>query len=263
MPEVEIANGQMFYEIDGEGEPLLLIHGVRGTIRNWQYLRPHLRQHFQLILPESRGHGRSTPISEVVKMDLFAQDMAALLDELKITECIVAGHSMGGFIAQHMALDQPQRVKTLILIDTAPLVDVEAAKAQIEAGQLAYESDPEKAVETLLGFAFYDPEKIRNTPGMLDLLLFGQHEARRLALSHAYAQGACASFNLQERVHEIKQPTLVIIAAQDDTFPVKWGDFYQEHLENVTVQIIDGSNHVIVFEQPEALAQTIIDYVNP
>lgn len=261
MPEVEVTKGKIYYEIDGEGEPLLLIHGVRGSIRHWQYLRPHLRDHFQLILPELRGHGRSSPLTEVTKIPIFAEDMLKLLDDLNIECCLVAGHSIGGFIAQQIALDSPNRVKKLILIASAPLVDVEAATAQIKMGQLAYDPDPEQAVEKLLSFAFYDEEKMRNTPGMRDLLLFNQHEGQRLANSHGAAQGAAASFNVQDRVHEIKLPTLVIIAEHDDTFPKKWGDFYQEHLDDVTVQIVPETNHGINFEQPEALAQEIIDYI--
>jgi len=261
VPEVEIANGQMYYEVDGKGEPLLLIHGVRGSLRNWQYLRPHLRKHFRVILPELRGHGRSSPLTEITKVPAFAEDMLALLDALDLEKCLIAGHSIGGFIAQQIALDSPERVKKLILIATAPLVDVDAATAQIKAGQLAYDPDPQKAVEKLLSFAFYDSEKIRNTPGMLDLLLNNQEEGVRLANSHGAAQGAAASFNVQDRIHEIKLPTLLIIAENDDTFPVKWAEFYQEHMKDVTVRIIPETNHSINLEQPEALAQAIIDYV--
>jgi pimeloyl-ACP methyl ester carboxylesterase len=262
VPEVEITNGKMYYEVEGQGAPLLLLHGVRGTLRNWEYLRPHLREHFQLILPELRGHGRSTPLTDVTKVPLFSQDMVALLDELDIKNCIVAGHSLGGFIAQQLALDDPKRVNTLILICTAPLVDVEAATAQIKLGQLAYDPDPEKAVEKLLDFAYYDSEKMRNTPGFIELLIFLQKEGQRLANSHGAAQGASASFNIQDRVHELKMPTLVIIAEHDETFPVKWGDFYRKHLENVTVRIIKETNHGINFEQPETLANAIIDYIS-
>ena len=251
----------MYYEIDGEGEPLLLIHGVRGSLRNWEYLRPFLRGNFRLILPELRGHGRSSPLTEVTKVPVFAEDMLTLLNELNLERCMVAGHSIGGFIAQQLALDSPKRVKKLILIASAPLVDIETATAQIKIGQLAYDPDPEKAVEKLLSFAFFDSEKMRNTQGMLDLLLFDQKEGQRLANSHGAAQGAAASFNVQDRIHEIKIPTLLIIGEHDDTFPKKWGDFYQEHLDDVTVRIIPETNHAINFEQPEALAQAIIDYV--
>ena len=260
MPYAEINNAKIYYEIDGEGEPLLLLHGVRGSIRNWDFIRPHLREYFQLLLPENRGHGRSTELTEPSTIELFKDDMIALLDFLKIKKCIVAGHSLGGFISQQMALDASAYLKGLILIATAPMVDVEGAMAQIELGRLSYGLGPEEAVEKLLEFEFYDPDKIRNNPEMMDLLVFNQKEGQRLANSHGSAQGAAAKFNVQDRVKEIQTPTLVIVGAQDKTFPPRWADFFEENLKNVTTKLIDKTSHSVNLEQPEELAQVIIDF---
>lgn len=262
LPYAEINNTKIYYEVEGTGEPLMLIHGVRGSIRNWDYIRPLITNHFQTIFVDLRGHGQSNELTEVTKVDTFAQDHIELLKHLEIDQCHVAGHSLGGFIAQQMALDDPSPFKSLILIDTAPTTDVEGAQAQIKLAQLAYGLSPEEAVEKSLEFAYYNPKKIRETPGMMDLLVFIQRDTQRLANSHGYAMGAAASFNIQERVKEIKLPTLVIIAAQDDTFPVKWGKFYKKQLSHVNVQIIDESNHGIQFEQPKALVQKIVNFVN-
>ncbi len=260
LPYAEINGAKLYFEIEGSGTPLLLLHGVRGSIRNWQYVRRHITKHFRTIFSELRGHGRSSELKEVNKMDLFARDQIALLEYLEIDSVLVAGHSLGGFIAQLMALDAPERVNALILIASAPTVDVEAAQAQIKLGQLAYNPDPEDAVDKILDIAFYDPKKIRKTPGMMDLLLFDHKEGMRLAMSHGYAQGAAVGFNILDRVKEIRQPTLVVIGAQDETFPVKWGHFYKEHLAEATIQIIGKSNHAIPLEQPEALVKAIVDF---
>ncbi len=260
MPYAEINDAKIYYEIDGEGEPLLLLHGVRGTLRNWQFVRPIIRKHYKTIFAELRGHGRSSPLTEPCVVELFSTDMIALLDELKIKKCLVAGHSLGGFIAQMMALDAPEYLKALILINTAPITDVEAAMAQIKLGQLAFGLSPKEAVEKLLQFEFYDPNKMRNTPGMLDLLVYNNEESQRLANSHGCAQGAAAKFNIQDRVNEIQASTLAIFGAQDKTFPPRWAEFYKNNLRNVTIKIIDKTSHSINLEQPEALVKTIVDY---
>jgi proline iminopeptidase len=187
--------------------------------------------------------------------------MIALLDHLEIPQCIVAGHSMGGFIAQQMALDASKRLTKLILICTAPMVDVEGAMAQIQVGQLAFGLEPQEAVMKVLEFQFYDPEKIKNTPGMIDSLVLSAKERQRLANSHGSAQGACAKFNIQNRVNEIQTPTLAICAKQDTTFPCRWIKFYKENLPNVITKVIDHSNHSIQLEQPEKLSQVIVDFV--
>jgi pimeloyl-ACP methyl ester carboxylesterase len=260
MPYTEVKDAKIYYEIDGEGEPLLLLHGVRGSHRNWDFLRSHLRNHFQVIMPDSRGHGKSSELTEPSTIELYTTDMLALLDHLEITQCIVAGHSMGGFIAQQMALDAPKRLTKLILICTAPLVDVEGAMEQIKIGQLAFGLEPQEAVMKLLEFEFHDPEKIRNTPGMIDFLVFTAEEGQRLANSHGSAQGACAKFNIQDRVKEIQTPTLAICAKQDKTFPCRWNNFYEANLPNVTTKVIDQSSHGVQLEQPEKLTQIMADF---
>ncbi len=260
MPYAEVNDAKIYYEIDGEGEPLLLMHGVRGSIRNWDFVRPHLRTHFKIILPDSRGHGRSTELTEPSTVDLYKDDLVTLLEHLEIRQCIVAGHSMGGFIAQQIALDASNYLKGLILIATAPMVDVEGAMAQIELGQLSYGLKPEEAVEKLLDFGFHDPKKIRSNSDMMDYLVNSQKEGQRLANSHGSAQGASAKFNVQDRIKEIQIPTLVICGAQDKTFPPRWADFYKANLPHVSTKIIDKTNHSIQLEQPAELAQTMTDF---
>ncbi|MFW9831260.1 MAG: alpha/beta fold hydrolase [Candidatus Thorarchaeota archaeon] len=262
MPVFQLNDDKLYYEMEGEGAPLLLIHGVRGTIRNWNYVRPYLTTRFLTIIPELRGHGQSTELKEPCTIDLFSNDLVSLLDYLDIDECIVAGHSLGGFIAQTMALNASNRVKALILIATAPLVDVEAAMAQIELGKLAFGLKPQDAIEIVLDNEFYDPDKIRNTPGLVEILLFNLKEGQRLANSHGCAQGAAAKFNVQDHIKKITAPTLAIFGSHDKTFPPRWAQFYEENLRNVTTKIIEKTNHGIFFEQPEALSKAIIDFSN-
>ncbi|MFX1565357.1 MAG: alpha/beta fold hydrolase [Promethearchaeota archaeon] len=260
MPFAEVNDVKIYYELDGEGPPLMIFHGVRGSHRNWDFLRPHLRETFQLILPDSRGHGQSTELTEPSTIDLYSNDMIALLDHLEIKHAIIAGHSMGGFIAQEFALTAPERLRGLVLIATAPMVDVEGALAQIEVGKLAYGLEPREAVMKLLDFEFVNPEKIRNSPEILNFLIFSAEEGIRLANSHGSAQGACAKFNIQDRVKDIQTPTLVIVGDQDKTFPPRWADFYKENLSNVTAKLIEQTSHNVQLEQPEELAKAIIEF---
>jgi pimeloyl-ACP methyl ester carboxylesterase len=260
LPFAEINNAKIYYETDGKGPPLMIFHGVRGSHRNWDFLRPHLRNTFQLILPDSRGHGQSSELIEPSTIDLYSNDMIALLEHLEIDQAIIAGHSMGGFIAQEFALTAPERLRGLVLIATAPMVDVEGALAQIEIGKLAYGLEPKEAVMKLLDFEFVEPDKIRNSPEILDFLIFSAKEGIRLANSHGSAQGACAKFDIKDRVKEIKVPTLVIVGEQDKTFPPRWAEFYKDNLSNVTTKLIGQTSHSVQLEQPEKLAKAIIEF---
>lgn len=106
------------YEVHGQGEPLLLIHGAGVSRVEFRPQIEPLSQHFRLIVPDVRGHGDSEITSAPYSMKLFADDMIGLLDVLGIQQVLVCGHSMGGTIAQQMAVDYPSRVQAVILAET-------------------------------------------------------------------------------------------------------------------------------------------------
>lgn len=260
MPYAKVGEYKIYYEIDGQGENLLLIHGFTSFVQMWEYLRPHLRKHFHLVLPELRGHGKSDKPNIHFTPEMFVQDLVGLLDELKIEKCIVAGHSLGGFIAQQMALDAPERLKALVLICTGPKVGVEAAKVWLAESQAGSGLPPKERFEKELEAKFYNPEKIRTTPGMMELLLANEAQVKTNLISHGYAAGAALPFDVEARLGEIQAPTLVIQGAQDKVFPCRVGEYFAAHIPIAVLKVIEETGHSIQLEQPEALAKTIVEF---
>lgn len=114
---VETLNGQqLYFEIHGAGEPLLLLHGFSGSSQDWIPSLPQWGTNFQLILPDLRGHGRSGILSKPFRHDGAATDMVALLDHLGIHACKGAGISGGGNVLLHMATKQPARIAAMVLV---------------------------------------------------------------------------------------------------------------------------------------------------
>lgn len=105
----------LYYEIDGQGEPLLLLHGGGGSAEHFNLMLPELRQHYRVITPDSRAHGRSTDTLEPLSYRQMAADMIGLLDSLKLVSAYVGGWSDGASIALHMAIYYPDRVRALLL----------------------------------------------------------------------------------------------------------------------------------------------------
>lgn len=112
----EVNGIKMYYEIHGEGEPLVLLHGFLGSTLDWKEYLQDFAKHYQLIIPDLRGHGRSTNPTNQFTHRQAALDMHALLDHLKIDTFQGMGISSGGMTLIHMATQQPERAEAIVLI---------------------------------------------------------------------------------------------------------------------------------------------------
>jgi pimeloyl-ACP methyl ester carboxylesterase len=118
MPKVQANGITLYYEVHGTGDPLILISGMSYDHWQWHKMTPDLAQHFQVIVFDSRGVGESDKPAGPYTAQLLADDTAALLEALGHRQAFVLGHSMGGFIAQALALSRPELVGKLILAST-------------------------------------------------------------------------------------------------------------------------------------------------
>ena len=118
---IEMVHGQqLYFEVHGTGEPLLLLHGFSGSSQDWVPSLAQWGTKFQLILPDLRGHGRSGILTKPFRHDDAATDILALLDHLGIRACKGAGISAGGNVLLHMATKQPDRITAMVLVSATP-----------------------------------------------------------------------------------------------------------------------------------------------
>jgi pimeloyl-ACP methyl ester carboxylesterase len=124
---IETINGiQLYFEVAGNGEPLLLLHGFSGSSQDWMASATEWGADFQLIVPDLRGHGRSSILSKPFRHDEAAADMVGLLDHLGFGSCKGVGVSGGGNVLLHMATWQPERVKAMVLVSATPYFPAQA-----------------------------------------------------------------------------------------------------------------------------------------
>jgi pimeloyl-ACP methyl ester carboxylesterase len=128
MADVSIEGADIHYEVRGEGEPLLLLHGFTGSGGDWVHLFDvdALARRFQLIIPDARGHGRSTNPGGAFTHRQCARDARALCDHLGVTHCKAVGLSMGGNTLLHMATQHPDLVAAMVLIGTTSYYPTQA-----------------------------------------------------------------------------------------------------------------------------------------
>jgi len=118
MPYARAESAYLYYDLRGRGHPVLMIMGFGGTHHAWMAQVPAFRRHFRTITYDSRGLGRSRDLGEVYSIDTLAQDAIALLDHLGFERAHVVGYSLGGAVAQELAITYPQRVSKLVLAAT-------------------------------------------------------------------------------------------------------------------------------------------------
>ena len=223
---------EMYYETHGQGEPLVMLHGFTFSGQTWNSFIPDFEDHFQLIIPDLRGHGRSTNPSKKFTHRQAALDIFALLDHLGIEQFKAIGHSSGGMALIHMAAQQPNRVEAMIIISATPYFP------QTFRESLA-EFTVEKYVESVMGekvwrdyyreIHFHGDEQIR-------LLIEQFHN-----LKDSYDDMDFTSSFLST----ITAKTLIIHGDRDEFFPASIPTDMYNSIPNAYLWIIPNGNHLL------------------
>ena len=124
MPTIHVNGVDLYYETHGSGEPVLLIHGLGSSTQDWEPQIPDLSKQFEVITFDVRGHGRSSKPEQRYSVKLFADDTAALIRALGIGPTHVVGISMGGMIAFQLAVDAPELLRSLVIVNSGPAMPI-------------------------------------------------------------------------------------------------------------------------------------------
>jgi pimeloyl-ACP methyl ester carboxylesterase len=247
MPLIETANGSIWYadhrDPTAHRPVTLVIHGAGGTHLDWP---AEIRRMPELnaILADLAGHGH-TPGAGRNSVGAYVSDMLALLDALKLKQVIVAGHSMGGAIAQTLALQHPDRVLGLILIGTGAKLGVHP---DLLAGMV---SETTRTISALVSMYY-------GTPVNESLLRRSQQrlgEFNPVTLYNDYV--ACNAFDLRKQVSQIHVPTLIVGGSDDKMTPFKYSSYLHEQIIGSKLERIEGGGHMMMLEQPERAAGAI------
>ena len=222
MPNVNVHGIQLHYEVTGEGQPLVFLHGYTGSTRDWDAQVLRLAKNYQTIAVDHRGQGKSEapPMEEDYAIPLFSEDVYALLNLLGIKSCCLIGHSMGGFIALQFALDHPEMVNALALVDTS------SGEWETVPGysELRAKLDELAQNQGLLAAFEYDAA---NNPARIER--FKKHpEQREIAkkkvmntsvAGYVYAARSFGKWQpVTRRLGEIKVPCLIFLGEEDVAF---------------------------------------------
>ncbi|MER3420674.1 MAG: alpha/beta hydrolase [Chloroflexota bacterium] len=263
MPRVRAGEVTLYYETHGQGEPLLLINGFGSSSASW---RPELIQglarSFQVIAFDNRGTGQSDHPDEPWTLAQMADDAAALLDALAVPRAHVFGLSMGGMIAQEMALRHPRRVLGLVLGCTncgAP-VSVPASPEVIQLLMIPEGMDPREAARRAWP-ASYTPEFIAAHRDILEQTLERSLAHPTPLKTRRFQMEAIRAWSSHERLHQITAPTLIITGDRDLLIPPENSRILHERIAGSRLHVIPGAAHNFAGSHPEETVRVVTEFL--
>jgi pimeloyl-ACP methyl ester carboxylesterase len=245
------------YAVEGAGPPLLLIHGVGGRLDNWAGVVAALGGRFTTIRYDLRGHGESTKSPGPYSVEVFAEDALALLDHLAVRRCHVAGHSLGGMIAQRLALDAPGRVDRLVLLSTACGRTEEERGRVLERLAIVRDGVPGEHFRRSVGRWFSD-EFQRTNPQVIE-----RHAAQNMAndpAAYAAAYRVLATTDLAGDIGRIAAPTLIATGEGDTGSNPRMARLMHDRIPGSRLHVLPGLRHSILIETPALVARLLDEF---
>jgi pimeloyl-ACP methyl ester carboxylesterase len=263
LPKVNVNDLNMYYEIHGEGYPLVLIMGFTGTANFWSpFLIDGISKHFKTIIFDNRGAGRTDKPDIDYTIQMMADDTVGLMDALSIDRSHVLGLSMGGMIAQELVLNHPNIVNKLILAGThcggSRSIFAPVEITNFLAGKTT--KTPEEWIEKEMPL-LYPEEFIKNNPEYIEKKKKGYLETPLPDKSRARNILAAGRFNAGRRLKKISVPTLVLHGKQDRLIPYKNAETLATNIPSARLELFDNLGHDLFSPEPERVNKLIIDFL--
>jgi len=240
----EVNGLKMYYEMHGAGQPLVLLHGAFGVVEGWGGVLPTLAQMHQVILVELQGHGRTGDIDRPLSFVQMADDVAALLHQLKLGPTDVFGYSMGGRVALALAIRHPDLVRKLAILGTT-------------AGATRDTYEP----ETYRQLMSITPETF-NFPQVKDPYISVAPDPSQwpvLVSKIVEASGSSQSFLTQD-LQSIQAPTLIMQGDHEGVRPEHAVEMYR-NIPHAQLAIFPNGDHFLLFMSPEKVLAVLIPFL--
>lgn len=248
---------QFHYLLEGQGTDLILIHGLGGSLRDWDASAPMLTRYHRVLRWDARGFGQSDKPPGPYSPQLFARDLAELCHAVNITHAHVAGISMGGVIAQRFALDHPALVRSLTLMSTSSEVGEQAQKAWLKMAesieQRGFPTNPDAAVRAFApGFAKANPDQ---------LTAMTERTAKNAPHAYAAAARAIGTYNWTSELNRIAVPTLILQGRDDVLTPPGGSVKLSRGIPHSRLLMLPECGHAMTMEKTEVVTNALLAFV--
>jgi pimeloyl-ACP methyl ester carboxylesterase len=243
---VTTPSSEIYYEVHGDGPPLVMLHGGLVDIRSWKE-QLVLAEDLELVLPDTRRFGRSSGSLDGLTVEGLADDVLAVTKDAGVDSFYLLGFSMGGFIAQTLAVLHPELVRGLILVSTR---SGRFTPGHSSTGLAEVQAHVERAYSD--GYPEAHPEFIK---GYVAMAL--ENDAK----GWAGVRAVCGEAPGLDEVTAIRCPTLVLHARADKSVPLADAQKLADAIPNARIEVLDGTGHTMQVERPETFNALVRDFV--
>jgi 3-oxoadipate enol-lactonase len=255
-PRLSVGDAELHYEVMGQGDPVLLVHGLGSSLRDWEHQVETLARRHTVIAVDLRGHGASCKPPGPYSMTLFARDVATLLDALGARPVHVCGISLGGMVACQLAVDFPERVRSLAIINSGPAFPGRTLKGKLAIwtrfAMIRWKGLPALGA-MVAGKLFPKPEQ--ETLRRTFVERFGANDPA----AYEATLRAIAAFDVSGRMASVRCPVLVVSGDRDYT-PVSAKRAYLPLLTDARLVVIEDSGHASPMDQPAKVNEQLLRF---
>lgn len=274
MAFVDIEDGELFYEVRGDGPWLVLIHGAWASHEWWKWQVPELARFYRVFSYDLRGHGRSSPLLRPTSIDAFARGLESVLQKVGAQEFALVGWSVGGMISLQYAFGHPHEVKALVLIATrgnrdprlkrrvqlqyltarlSLMVDLAAPRKYDHRAQTF--PDERERIEDQIRVMF-SPSTPPEVFGWIMADLARHPREKYFEIAKTFWD-----WEAGEELGKISLPTLIVVGEKDEYTPPDYSRYLQRRIPNSNLVIVEGAGHGLPLERPEKVNQEIIGFL--
>lgn len=260
MPTISVPGTELFYVEQGAGFPVVLIHGLAGDHTAWLPQLPMLASKYRVIAFDNRGAGQSTQRDEEITTEQLAQDTLALMDELSVKRAHIIGRSMGGAIAQHMALIAPERVQSLALCASFARLDPLGFRVLTNMREVlewtgSWRDHAHHSVQNFVSAEFFNEHQ--DTVAAIENLIGGE---TRMQACYIRQNHACLEHDTLDALDSIRCPTLILGGGRDPICSPTATAWLGKIPGSETV-LFESSSHFFLMEESDRFNRLIQDWL--
>lgn len=263
MPVITTNGIRLYYEVHGQGEPLVLIMGLGGDNRHFNYQARHLSRYYQVILFDNRGAGRSDAPAGDYTTVLMMEDLAGLLRELAILKAHILGFSLGSYIAQEFALRYPDRVRSLMLAASSTKAPPRAVYMQKLLAELVRRSLSLEDIIKLSIPWFFHERLFADTNRLKFMLDMANLNAGKMSAQGYLGQvAASVKHDTTQRIHQLKMPVLLLAGANDAVVSPEDTQALKKLIPHAEMVVFKEAGHSIYFEAADEFNKAVLAFLN-